>query len=164
MSSDAAITEAANEIIKRELLGAFVQGFGLSHQSLYLEFRKEFPDGSRPNDHKLALDTEITSNRNDIAEVRLSAVEQALLLFHSVNYRVVTSIQCDDQSNLAIEFDNGITIFFSGLPTDETCITPWIIGSRYLPVGEADYNIIAYRNKCLAIWDPGNSEISVTSQ
>lgn len=154
------ITEATNELINRKLLGATVLSFGLSHQSLYLEFRNDLPSDPAPCDHALTLETEITANQNAFSKLKLLVVEEALLLFNSVNLRAITRIQCDDRSNLAIEFDGNITIHFAGIPSDEACITPWVISSRYLPVSEVGYySVIAYRNECYSIWEPNNSTV-----
>ena len=131
-------TEAADALLKRELLGAVVESFGLSHQFLYIEFRDDTPE-----DHTLSVDTEIFSNNLDFDSSGLSDDEQALILFSRVNLQRVTGIQCSDTGGLTIDFDNGRSLIFSGTPTDKTCVEPWQIGKGNPAESQDHYLVIA---------------------
>jgi len=139
------ITIAANTLLREVLLNAAVESYGLSHQILTLEFRD-----SSAEDHVLSIETQVTSNVSVGEGLTLSEEEEALLLFHKVNLHTITQVQCDDQANLVIEFDNQIQLRFSGSPTDNFA-EPWTLGSR-VALAEGGYSIIAFSGGGYAIW------------
>ena len=141
-------TRAANALLKRELLGAAVESFGLTHQFLYIEFRDDTPE-----DHMLSIDTEIFSNDLDFDSSSLSDDERALVLFNRVNLKRITGIQCDDAGTLTIEFDNGRSLVFSGTPTDETCVEPWQIGKSNPAESQNHYLVIVNHSGGYTIWN-----------
>ena len=141
-------TKAVNAILNRELLGAVVESFGLSHQFLYIEFRDDTPE-----DHTLSIDTEISSNNLDFDCSDLSENELALILFSRINLQKTVKIQCNDAGTLTIDFANGRNLIFSGIPTDKTCAEPWQIGKGNPSETQDHYLVIANHGGGYAIWD-----------
>lgn len=145
-------TNAANAILNRELLGAAVESFGLSHQFLYIEFRDDIPE-----DHTLSIDTEIISSNLDFDYSGLSEEERALILFSRINLQRIIKIQCNDAGTLTIDFANGRCLIFNGVPTDKTCAEPWQIGKGNPSETQDHYLVIANRDGGYAIWDGSGS-------
>lgn len=140
-------TTAANKLLQHALLGAAVESFGLSHQFPMLEFRD---DG--PADHRLSIDTEMSSNVRFDAALELKEEEKMLLVFNRVNLHYVTQVACDDHANLLLEFDNGVHLRFAGTPQEATS-EPWQVASR-TPLNEpGGYMVIATYAGGYAIWD-----------
>lgn len=148
------LTVAANTLLKKALLGAAVESYGLSHQILILEFRD-----SSAEDHLLSIETQVTSNTLVGEGLPLSEEEGALLLFHKVNLRTVTHVQCDDQANLVIEFDNNVQLRFSGNPSDGFP-EPWTLGNQN-SLSEGGYSIRAFSGGHYDIRDNSDSSKSV---
>ena len=145
-------TALANSILKRNLLGAVVESFGLSHQFLYIEFRDD-----TPKDHTLSIDTDLLPAPLDFDSTGLSDEEQVLILFSRINLQRVIEIQCNDAGTLAIDFENGRTLVFSGTPADKTCVEPWQIGKGNSAEGRHHYNVIANYGGGYSIWDGSNA-------
>ena len=141
-------TKAADAILKRELLGAAAESFGLSHQFLYIAFRDDAPE-----DHRLSIDTEIASNNLDFDCSGLSEDERALILFSRVNLKRIVGIQCTDTGTLTIDFENGRNLIFSGSPAGKTCAEPWQIGKGNPAESQDHYLVIANHSGGYAIWD-----------
>jgi hypothetical protein len=142
-------TKYVNAILAKNLRGACVESFGLTHQFLTLTFRDD-----KAEDHTLSIDTEITSNCQDFDELHLDEVAKALLLFNKVNLKSISAISCNDESALEIRFDTGITLLFSGAPTDTSSIEPWTIGNGSLESAES-YSIIAMHNGGYVVFEGG---------
>jgi hypothetical protein len=147
-------TNAANTILKRELLGAAVESFGLCHQFLCIEFRDDTSE-----DHTLSIDTEIFSNNLDFDCSDLSYDERALISFSRVNLKRIAGIQCNDAGTLIIDFENGQNLVFSGTPTDETCAEPWKIGKGNSAESQDYYLVIANQGGGYTIWDGKDSAV-----
>ena len=145
-------TKVADALLKRELLGAVVESFGLFHQSLCIEFRDDTPE-----DHRLSIDTKIFSNNLNFDFSDLSDDEQALILFSRVNLKSITGIQCNDAGTLTIDFDNGRNLVFNGTPTDKTCSEPWQIGKGNPAESQDHYLVIANHGGGYTIWDGNDS-------
>ncbi|MDO7852714.1 hypothetical protein [Hymenobacter convexus] len=145
-------TKAADALLKRKLLGASVESFGLFHQFLCIVFRDDTPE-----DHTLSIDTEIFSNNLDFNSSNLSNNEQALILFSRINLRKIIGIQCSDTGTLTINFDNGRNLAFRGQPADKTCTEPWQIGKGSPEEDPHHYLIIANHGGGYTIWDGNNS-------
>jgi hypothetical protein len=143
-------TEYVNNILAKNLLGACVESFGLTHQILTITFRDD-----NAEDHILSIDTEITSNCHDFDKLQLDEIATALLLFNRVNLKGISTISCNDESTLEVSFDNGITLLFNGRPADITSAEPWTIGNSSFE-SAASYLIIAMNGGGCAVFE-GNA-------
>jgi hypothetical protein len=143
------ITQSVNDILIRNLLGASVESFGLTHQFLTLTFRD---NRANPDDHTLSIDTEIFSNCQDFDNLPIDDIGRGLLLFNNVNLKTITAIQCNDEATLEIQFENGIVITFNGHPIDELAVEPWTIGNNCMISDPSYYSIIAMNDGAYAVF------------
>jgi hypothetical protein len=149
-------TQFVNDILIRNLLGASVESFGLTHQFLTLTFRD---NRVNPDDHILSIDTEILSNCEEFDNLPIDDTGRALLLFNSVNLKSITAIQCSDEATLEIQFENGIVLTFNGHPIDESAVEPWTIGNNSMISDPSYYSIIAMNDGAYVVFGgtPGSA-------
>ncbi|MBU6122592.1 hypothetical protein [Hymenobacter siberiensis] len=140
-------TSAANALLQQALMGAAVESFGLYHQIPMLEFRND-----RTQDHRLYIDTEMSSNVGFDPALALTEDEKMLVIFNRINLRYVTRVACDDHANLLLEFDNGMHLRFTGTPQEATS-EPWQVASRTSLNEPGGYMVIATYDGGYAIWD-----------
>lgn len=143
-------TQEANKLIKELISNAAVESFGLSHQVLFLEFRDNFH-----GDSILSIETDIKSNQKFDEKLNLTEDEKILLLFNRINLCNVVDVQCDDEANLTVAFDNGVQLHFSGRPLDKSS-EPWQLASHD-SVDMGGRMVIATYAGGYAIWDGSTS-------
>lgn len=137
------VLNRANSILKKLLIGSYIESYGVSHQVYFIDFRND------SSESKLEFETDLQISPALVAK-NLTKSEQTLISMDKANLRQVTSVECNNLANLIIQFDGGISLSLVGDPNGQNTVEPWQITSENY---EPKILLIALKGGGYTIWD-----------